>query len=65
MRRTAQDKTTNFGTKHIHSENIQGLATNILCTHVDDTLHVESCTHGSSCDTVLTSTGLGDDARLA
>ena len=65
MYRSTRDKMTNFGTKHVHPEDIQGLATNVLCAHVNDTLHAKPCTHGGSCDTVLTSTSLGNNARLA
>jgi hypothetical protein len=60
-----QGKMTHFGTKHVHSEDIQGLATNVLCAHVDDTFQAKPCTYSGSCDTVLTSTSLGDNALLA
>lgn len=56
---------THLGTKHVDSENVQSLTTNIFGTHVDDTFETESGTGGCCGDTVLTGTGFGDDSGLA
>lgn len=56
---------TYLGTKHVHSEDVQSLATNVLGAHVHDTLEAKAGTDRSSRNTVLSSTRLGDDTRLS
>lgn len=52
-------------TKKSHTEDIESLTTDILGTHVHDTLHAELGANGSRGDTVLASTSLGNDSLLA
>jgi hypothetical protein len=52
-------------TQHLNTEDVQTLATNVLGTHVDDTLHAELGTHGSGSDAVLSCTCFGNDPLLS
>ena len=55
----------NFGAKHLNTENVEGLSSDILGTHIDDTFHTKTSTDSCSCYTMLTSTSLGDNTFLA
>jgi hypothetical protein len=57
--------TPHLSSQHPDPEHVQRLPPDILCTHVDNTLHPEPSTGGSGGDTVLSSTRLGDDLGLA
>ena len=51
-------------TKKLHPENIERLPLHILGAHVDDALQPKTGAHRGSGNTMLTSTGLGNDALL-
>jgi len=48
--------------KQLHSEDIQTLATHVLCAHVNDALQPKQRAHSCSRDAVLTCACLGNDA---
>ena len=54
-----------FGPEHVNAEDVECLTTNILGTHVNDTLHAEPGANGSCRYTVLSCTSLSDDTLLA
>ena len=51
-------------TKKLHPENIECLPLHILGAHVDDALQPKTGAHRGSGNTMLTSTGFGNDALL-
>jgi hypothetical protein len=55
----------NLRAQHPHPEHVQALPPHVLLTHVDDALEAELGADGSSRDTVLSCSSLGDDALLA
>lgn len=54
-----------FGSKHTDTEDVQSLAPNVFCAHVDDALEAESRAGRGSGNTMLACAGLSDDAGLA
>jgi hypothetical protein len=62
--RSARDS-DNLRAQHPHPEHVQALPPHVLLTHVDDALEAELGADGSSRDTVLSGSSLGDDALLA
>lgn len=50
--------------KHLNTENIEGLASDIFRSHVNDTFHAKLGTDSGSGDTVLSGTGFSDDSCL-
>src|SRR5690606_35522059 len=51
--------------KQLHAIHVRSLTTHVLAAHVHHTLEAVSGRYRRRCDTVLTSPGFGDDARLA
>ena len=53
------------GAEQLHAKDVQRLAMGVFPAHEDLAVHAEQRGHGRSGHTVLTGTGLGDDAFLA
>ncbi len=53
-----------LGTKHLDSENIQGLTAYVLRTHVDDAFQAKARADGGGGNAMLASAGLSDDAHF-
>ena len=54
-----------LGAQHLHALHVGMLALHVGSTHEDFALHVHQCTNGSSGNTMLSGTCLGDDTSLA
>eukprot|EP00963_Diacronema_lutheri_P013165 scaffold2318_cov363-Pavlova_lutheri.AAC.3 len=56
---------SDLGPHEPHAEHVEFLPLHVLGAHVHDALQPKSSTHGGGGHTVLSSTGLGDDALLS
>jgi len=59
------DGQVNLGSEHLDSENIESLTSDILRSHVNDTLQPKFGTNRRRRHTVLTGPSLGDDTGLS
>ncbi|RUS24169.1 hypothetical protein BC938DRAFT_474008 [Jimgerdemannia flammicorona] len=53
------------GAKHAHAEDVKGLATTILGTHVDDAFKAKFGADSGSCDAMLTGARFGNNTAFA
>ena len=58
-------RTTDLRAKHLDSENIQRLPSDILRAHIDDAFHTKFCTNSSSCNTMLACSCFRDDTGFS
>src|SRR5215472_1015878 len=56
---------TYLGTQQFHTENVEGLALNIVLTHIDNAFQAKHGADSRGCNTMLTSPCFGNDALLA
>jgi hypothetical protein len=54
-----------FGAKHLNPEDIQGLSSDIFCSHINNAFKAKSSADGCGRNAMLTCAGFRDDTFLA